>query len=74
MKDKLTGWYIRGQMKLWDWKERFLHEEKGASHIVEIIVVIVVVIGIAGIFGSKLTDVIGDIFDKVSEFIKKDPV
>ena len=32
MRSKITGLYLKGQMKLMDWKEHFLKEEKGASH------------------------------------------
>lgn len=69
MKKKMMELYAKGQMKLADWKERFLHEETGASHLVEIIVVIVIVIAVATIFQAQLTSAMTTIMNKLTTFI-----
>ncbi len=69
MKRKMTELYCKGQRKLMDVKERFLREEKGASHLVEIVVVIVIVIAVATIFRTQLTSAMTTIMGKLTEFI-----
>ena len=69
MRSKITGLYLKGQMKLMDWKEHFLKEEKGASHMVEIVVVIVIVIGVATIFRTALMEAMTTIMEKLTDFI-----
>ncbi len=49
--------------------ENFFEEEKGASHLVEIIVVIVIVIAIAGVFKNQLSSAIEAIFSNLNNFI-----
>lgn len=58
MKQRITGFF----QKLWK-------EERGASHIVEIIVVIIVVIALAGVLLTRLQDATNDAADKLDEFI-----
>lgn len=66
---KLMNLYVKGRVNLIKAMERFKEEEKGASHLVEIIVVIVVVIAIAGVFQTKLTTSVGKIFTNLDTFI-----
>lgn len=69
MRRKMTELYVKGQMKLADLIERFLHEETGASHLVEIIVVIVIVIAVATIFQEQLKAAMTTIMGKLTTFI-----
>lgn len=72
MKGKMREWLVRGkvrQMKAAEAVKEFASGEKGASHLVEIIVVIVIVIAIAGIFHSKLQEAIETIFGNLTGFI-----
>lgn len=69
MERKLMETYVKGRVRLLKAAEQFFDEEKGASHLVEIIVVIVIVIAIAGVFSDRLKDVVGSIFDNLDGFI-----
>lgn len=68
MKRKMTEWYIKGQIKMRGLKERFLQEEKGASHLVEIVVVVLIVIAVATIFRDQLTDAMTQAMGKLTSF------
>ncbi|MCI8489789.1 MAG: hypothetical protein HFJ04_06015 [Lachnospiraceae bacterium] len=69
MRKQMTELYLKGQLKLLEWKDRFLQEETGASHMVEIIVVIVIVIAVATVFRTQLLAAMTTIMDKLTEFI-----
>ena len=69
MRKKLTELYRKGQCKWNGWRERFLQEETGASHMVEIIVVIVIVIAVAAVFRTQLLAAVTAIMDRLTEFI-----
>ncbi len=72
MKGKLREWLVKGkvrQMKAAEAVKEFASGEKGASHLVEIIVVIVIVIAIAGVFRKQLQDAIEAIFTNLTGFI-----
>lgn len=70
MKRKMTELYCKGQRKLMDVKERFLREEKGASHMVEIVVVIVIVIAVAAVFNKAIGDAVKEIMDRLTTFVE----
>lgn len=71
MKRKLMELQVRGRIFLQEKMEKFLSEEKGASHMIEIIVVAVVVIGVATVFKTELGKAIVEIFKKVTTFINQ---
>ena len=50
---------------------RLLHEEKGASDIVAIMLIIVIVLAVAVIFRDQLQSLVKDIFDRADNFIKE---
>ncbi len=67
VKDLGNRMFVKGCMKLQDAGKRFREEERGATHLVEIIVVIIIVLGVAAIFRTQLTEfvikVMGDVLD-----------
>lgn len=69
MLKKLDELYLMGKMKLATASEEFLSEEKGASHLVEIIVVIVIIVALAGVFKEQLKGAITAIFTNLTNFI-----
>ena len=72
MKGKMREWLVKGkvrQMKAAEAVKEFASGEKGASHLVEIIVVIVIIIAIAGVFHTQLTNAVNAIFDNLTGFI-----
>jgi len=69
MLEKIDMGFMMMQMRYRSWKERLLHEEKGASDIVAIMVVIVVILAVAVIFQEGLTKAVNSIFDKLVDFI-----
>lgn len=68
MKRKLMETYVKGRAELLKAVEQFLDEEKGASHLVEIIVVIVIIIGIAAIFRTQLTAFVNQVMEDLLNF------
>lgn len=68
MKRKLMETYVKGRTELLKAVEQFLHEEKGASHLVDIIVVIVITIGIAAIFRTQLTAFVNQVMEDLLNF------
>ena len=50
----------------WCWR-RFCNKQMKASMMVEIILILVVLIALVGIFKTELTDLVGDIFDKITK-------
>lgn len=46
-----------------------LHEEKGASDIVAILVVIVILLAVAGIFRTQLSALVRSVFTKASTWV-----
>lgn len=72
MKGKMREWLVKGkvrQMKAAEAVKEFASGEKGASHLVEIIVVIVIVIAIAGVFHEQLEKAVEAIFTNLTGFI-----
>lgn len=57
--------------KKWDeWMDWMLHEEKGASDIVAIMVVIVILLAVAVIFKEQLTTLVTNVFEKASQWVE----
>ncbi len=60
--------FVKGCMKLQNAGKRFREEERGATHLVEIIVVIIIVIGIAAIFRAQLTEFVTKVMEDLLNF------
>ena len=69
MRDKLLSLYVQGRTRLIKAMETFAEDERGASHMVEIIVVIVIVIALAGVFRTRLQTAVETILDNLDTFI-----
>ena len=67
---KMDMLFLRTQMRLGRMKERFIHEEKGASDIVAIMVVIVILLAVAVIFKEQLTKLVEAVFKKASTWVE----
>ena len=72
VEQKAMEWYVKGKCRLLGLKDRFLHEDKGANTMVEIVVVIALVVVVAGIFREQLMAVVTSAFQQVTEFIGGD--
>ncbi len=53
--------------KMYMWWTRFCMRQAKASMMVEIILILVVLIALVGIFKTQLTDLVGDIFEKITK-------
>lgn len=54
-----------------NWLDRMLHEEKGASDIVAIMVVIVILLAVAGIFRTQLEELVRTVFGKATDWVNE---
>lgn len=70
MFEKMDMALIRTGIMLRGWKDRLLHEEKGASDIVAIMVVIVILLAVAVIFKDQLTKLVEDVFKKATTWVE----
>ena len=69
MRAKMRDWLVKGQVKAVKAMEGFAAEEKGASHMVEIIVVIVIVMAVAIAFQDAITEAAETVMQEFTEFV-----
>ena len=69
MRAKMRDWLVKGQVKAVKAMEGFAAEEKGASHMVEIIVVIVIVMAVAAVFKEQITKAATTVMKTFTDFI-----
>lgn len=71
MRDFLDSKLIGMKLKAWDFMSRLKEEERGDTNFVAMIIIIVILIGVAGVFKIALEDSIKEVFNKLTDFIKK---
>lgn len=69
MLEKMDLALIGAKMKMDDYVDRLLHEEKGASDIVAILVVIVILLAVAAIFKTQLSGLVEQVFGKATDWV-----
>ncbi|MDO5346695.1 MAG: Flp1 family type IVb pilin [Lachnospiraceae bacterium] len=69
MFEKMDLALIGAKMKMDDYVDRLLHEEKGASDIVAILVVIVILLAVAAIFKTQLSGLVEQVFGKATDWV-----
>ena len=69
MFEKMDLALIGAKMKMDDYVDRLLHEEKGASDIVAILVVIVILLAVAAIFKAQLSGLVEQVFGKATDWV-----
>lgn len=69
MKGKLLELGVKGRVRLMKAVEQFTSEEKGASHMVEIIVVIVIILAVAAVFRDNITAAVEKVMKRFTEFV-----
>ena len=69
MFEKMDLALIGAKMKMDDYVDRLLHEEKGASDIVAILVVIVILLAVAAIFKTQLRGLVEQVFGKATDWV-----
>lgn len=70
MRDALTKLWISTQFKWNNFREDFKSEEKGAVEIITIVLIVVVVIALAVIFKTRLTTLLGNVFNKTDTAVE----
>jgi len=71
MLEKMDMMLVTAKMR-WDaFVERMLHEEKGATDIVAIMVIIVIVLAVAAIFREKLIEMVNAVFNKTITWVNE---
>lgn len=71
MFEKMDMAFIRTRIMFREWKDRLLHEEKGASDIVAIMVVIVILLAVAIIFKEQLEGLVSKVFEKATTWVEE---
>lgn len=61
--------FMNAKRKAGEFWDRLLHEEKGASDIVAIMVVIVIILAVAVIFKDQLTELVENVFDQANGWV-----
>lgn len=69
MFEKMDMMLIGAKMRWNQFVDRMLHEEKGASDIVAIMVVIVILLAVAVIFKEQLTGLVQKVFQKATDWV-----
>ena len=69
MFEKMDIALIDAKMKMDDHVDRLLHEEKGASDIVAILVVIVILLAVAAVFRTQLSALVEQVFGKATTWV-----
>lgn len=66
---KVDTMYLDAKIRWEQFADRLLHEEKGASDIVAIMVVIVILLAVAAIFKTQLTGLVTNVFGKATDWV-----
>lgn len=69
MFESLDMMLLKAKMKAGQYMSELIHEEKGASDFVAILVIIVILIAVAMVFRDGLEGLISTVFGKVSEWV-----
>ncbi|MEY8338317.1 Flp1 family type IVb pilin [Lachnospiraceae bacterium 62-35] len=70
MFEKMDLALLSAKRKAGEFWNRLLHEEKGASDIVAIMVVIVILLAVAVIFKDQLTSLVETVFNKANDWVE----
>jgi hypothetical protein len=69
--ENLDVMLLQAKMKGNEFVDRMIHEEKGASDIVAIMVVIVILLAVAVIFKTQLTNLVQAVFTKATNWVNE---
>lgn len=70
MFEKMDMMLLSAKAKLNGFVDRLIHEEKGASDIVAIMVVIVILLAVAAIFKDQLIGLVEAVFGKATDWVE----
>ena len=66
---KVDTMYLDAKIRWEQFADRLLHEEKGASDIVAIMVVIVILLAVAVVFKGQLEGLVSAVFGKATDWV-----
>lgn len=70
MFDKMDMMLLMAKAKLNVFVDKLLHEEKGASDMVAIMVIIVILLAVAATFKKELEGLVQEVFGKATSWVK----